>query len=120
MQRQGTGSDQCGVFAKAVACQHRRPLAALRVPQAPHRHTGGQQRRLGVFGAVEHLFRAALRQGPQIDAGAIGGLDEGLADLRMQFGKFSQHAQGLRALAGKHESERRFGHALLPTKIEPG
>jgi hypothetical protein len=68
MQRQRSGRDQRGVLAQAVASKYgrRRPAG---LPCTPHRHPCGKQRRLGVFGAVEQFFRAALRQRPQVDAG---------------------------------------------------
>ncbi|MCY1454692.1 hypothetical protein D9M71_717750 [compost metagenome] len=94
-----------------MAGQHGRLGTAHRLPCAPHADAGGQQGRLGVLGAVEHLFRAALRQRPQVHAGAIGGFGERFTHLRVQFSQFSQHAQRLRALAGEHESEIGIGHA---------
>jgi hypothetical protein len=94
-----------------VTGQHGRLRPAHRLPRAPHANAGGQQRRLGVLGAVEHFFRAALRERPQVHAGSVGGFGEGFTDLRVQFRELGQHAQRLRALAGEHECESGIGHA---------
>src|SRR5690606_19310245 len=69
-------------------------------------------RRLGELGAVELLFRALLRELPQVDAGAFGGLGEGLAHLRVRRRQFGEHADGLGTLAGEAKGKRRLGHAL--------
>jgi len=111
VQRQRAGCDQRGVFAQTVAGQARGDGAALLLPQAPHRDARRQQGRLGVFGAAQHFFRPALGERPQIGAGTVGSFIEGVAYLRVQFGQFGQHAQGLRPLAGKHEGECGVGHA---------
>ena len=111
LQRERTRGDQCGVLAQAVPGQQRRRGSALLLPCAPHGDAGGQQRRLGVFGAVEHFLGAALRQRPQVHTRAVGGFGERLAHDRMQLGQFGQHADGLRTLARKHESEMRGSHS---------
>ena len=113
MQRQRTGGDQRGVFAQAVPGQHGRLRAMGGLPGTPDADAGGQQRRLRVFGAVEHFLRTTLRQRPQVDTGAIGGFREGRADLRVQLGQFGEHAQRLRALAREHECEIGIGHAII-------
>ncbi len=54
--------DEGGVFAEAVACQLRRHRPSLHQPDAPHGDTRREQRRLRVFGAIEHRLGSALRQ----------------------------------------------------------
>ena len=112
-QRQRAGSDQRAVFAETVPGERRRHRPTLQLPQTPHRDARGEQRGLGEFSAVELLFRAALRQCPQINARAVRGLSEGLTDLRVQFSQFGQHRNGLRALAGEYESESGVSHAVF-------
>jgi hypothetical protein len=85
----------------------RRLRSALRLPQTPHGDTRREQRGLRVFGAIEHHLRAALRERPEVDAGAVGRLGKRLAHLRMQFAEFGEHADRLRALSRKNESEIR-------------
>ena len=100
---QGAGRNEGGVLAEAVPGQqigHRR-LQFL--PDPPDRDAGRQQGRLGVFGAVEHLLGTALGQVPEIDPGAIGGVDESLAHDRKFIAERGQHADALRALARKEE-----------------
>ncbi|MNI43076.1 hypothetical protein D3C73_973940 [compost metagenome] len=105
VQAEGASSDQGGVLAQAVASQNRRTRTTNGVPGAPRADAGGQQGRLGVFGTVEHFLRATLGQRPQVDAGTIGCLGEGLTHLRVQFGQLGQHAHRLRALTGEDKSE---------------
>lgn len=112
-QGQGARGNEGGVLAQAVAGQHGGLGATDGIPDAPDADAGGQQGGLGKFGAVEHFLGAALRQRPQVDAGAIGGLGEGLADLWVQLSQFGEHAQRLRALAGEHECEIGIGHAVI-------
>jgi hypothetical protein len=100
--------DQGRVFAEAVPGELRRLRATGRDPGAPRGNPGREQRRLGEFGLVELFLGAGLRQRPEVDAAAVGGFGEGLAHGRMGVGEVREHAQGLRALAGKHERERRL------------
>ena len=76
VQRERAGGDQRGVFAEAVAGEQRRLRAAARLPRAPRGDAGGEQRGLREFGLVELVFRALLRERPQVDARAFGGFVE--------------------------------------------
>ncbi len=111
MQRQRSGRDQRGVLAQAVASKYVRRRTTAGLPCTPHRHPCGKQCRLGVFGAVEQFFRAALRQRPQVDAGTGRGFLEGRLHAGMQFREFGQHPDRLRALAGEDQGELCGGFA---------
>ncbi len=120
-KRQRAGGDQRGVFAQAVAGQHAPACAPpLRLPRAPHRHAGGQQRRLGVFGAVEHALPGRPATAPtgrrrrRREASS-----KAVADAGMQLGEFGQHADAT-ASPGRETRRRvggwrsRIGHARCP------
>ncbi|MGY3264254.1 hypothetical protein ACVWZN_000327 [Lysobacter sp. HA35] len=89
----------------------RRHRAATGLPQAPHGDTGSEQRRLGEFGGVEPSVGTVLAERPEIDTGALAGLGERGGDERIGRCELREHADGLRALAGKDECEWRTGHA---------
>jgi hypothetical protein len=117
------GSDSAPAATSAVYSPRLWPASAsgadhrCNLPCTPHRHPRGKQCRLGVFGAVEQFFRAALRQRPQVDAGTGRGFVEGrLRRTSMQFREFGQHADRLRAwpktLCGLRSRGKRWNQGM--------
>ncbi|MNH05208.1 hypothetical protein D3C79_645250 [compost metagenome] len=104
-QAQTACGDQGTVFAQAVAGDEGRLRATLLQPQAPQRDGGSKNRRLGLVGLIELLFRTFLYQLPQVVAQSLGSFLEGLDDYRLFSTKLSEHAQRLGTLTGKDECE---------------
>jgi hypothetical protein len=75
------------------------------LPDAPHGDTGGEHRRLGVLGAIQILFRSLAHQRPEIAPERVGGFLEGLFDGWMRLSERVEHADRLRTLTGKEDSE---------------
>ena len=99
------GADERGVLAEAVAGHRGRQAAAVLAPDAPGRHAGREHRGLRALSLAELLLGAALAQLPEVVAEHVGGFREGFLNERLGTGERGEHADGLRALAGKNEGE---------------
>ncbi|MNY11696.1 hypothetical protein D3C86_1447380 [compost metagenome] len=103
-ERQAARSNQRRVFTQAMAGNERRLQTTLSAPQTPQGNGCGKDRRLGLVGLIELLFRPLLAQGPEVVAKRFGSLGKSI-DNDLLRAVPSQHRQRLRALARKDECE---------------
>jgi hypothetical protein len=104
-ERQHAGSHQRGVFAQRMASHGGRLGAGLGHPGAVSGDAGNQHHRLRVGGQGQCLLGAFLDQPADVLAQRLGGFGQCLRDHRM-VAPGVQHADRLRALAGKNNSKR--------------
>ena len=104
-ERQATSGNECGILAEAMSGNESRPRTTLRLPQAPERNRSSENGRLGLVGLIQLLFRALLSQCPQVVTQRSGSLGKGIDDHALLSTKLGQHAERLRSLARKDESE---------------
>ena len=104
-ERQATGSYQRRILAEAMPGNEGRSRTTLCLPQAPERDRGCKNSRLGLVGLIELLFRPLLSQRPEVITQRSGRFGEGVDDDVLLSTKLGQHAERLRTLTGKDESE---------------
>ena len=90
-----------------------RTRAVLGQPQAPQRHGGGEDRRLGLVGLVQLLFGAILGQRPEVITQRLGSLGERIKHQALLRADLTQHAERLRTLTGEDECGD-YGHGKNP------
>ncbi len=83
----------------------RRLRPSLVQPEAPQRNRGRQNSRLRLVGLIQLVFRALLGQRPEVIAQRGRSLGEGISNDSLLRAQLCEHAQGLRALPWKDESE---------------
>ena len=106
------------VLAERMAGDDGRRVVRLVQPGAIAGDAGGEHHRLGVGGEVELILRTLADQPGDVDAERGRGLRERLAHGRV-IAPCVEHADGLRALTGKDEGERRHGVAVDVDRAAP-
>src|SRR5690606_28575509 len=63
-----SGAHQCTVFTEAVPRHDLRTWSSGFEPRIPSRHARGEERRLGIFGPVQHVFGPGGDERPEIES----------------------------------------------------
>ncbi len=104
-ERQTARGDQRGILPKTVPGNEGGTCAALGQPQTPQRHRCSQDGRLGLIGLIQLFFRTLLDQRPDVIAKCRRGFGERVDDEALLDAQLGEHAERLRTLTRKDESE---------------